>query len=66
MCKKSWQNLAQAIIKRAMKDVRNNRHRKDAELFLESEWCDNLRFFANLELGGSDVITYKINYLKGE
>ena len=52
-CDSSWQNLAYAIIKSGYKS-------KDKS-FLESEWCDNLKYFCSLKLRGFDGNLYVDN-----
>lgn len=51
----AWQNLASAIIQRAVKDLKRNRNDVNAKVFLESDWCDTLRYFVSLRIKGSDI-----------
>ena len=51
----AWQNLASAIIQRAVKDLKRNKNDVNAKVFLESDWCDTLRYFVSLRIKGSDI-----------
>ena len=41
--------LAQAIINQAFHDIKkNNRHARDAEVFLKTDWYETLKFLVDL------------------
>lgn len=45
----SYAALAQAIINQALHDIKkNNRYARDAEVFLETDWYETLKFLVDL------------------